>query len=910
MSLNESFILQDQIQTYLNSELPVFKTLARLLEIFLERHCALIAPLAIVKARTKDPASFAEKCLRKKRIYHDPVYQMTDLCGARVITSTQEDADNVCEFVRRNFLVIEEENLLKRLDINEFSYRSVHFLVTLPEINPSLCDTGDSFYSQEETQLYNCVINATDRDGKPRKRVAEIQVRTFLQHAWADIVHDRLYKTRIKLPRQYKRDAARLAAILENADAAFGELIDKIDGFEMNYGAYMNRSEMETEVAILRQLINSDSMGGGERPVHALRLALLARAMGNWEEIIGVLSPYIERESEQLTEIRVILGNAYCQCYSATPLSPEFGRGRALLHAVTEQLGAGEGKGKHTRLRAQAHAYLARSYGMSREEGWKGKALSHYYKAYTLVPYSPYHLEGYIEAELCAGGNSSFIAPLQPLIGASIGKCREHVSLHIELPFAWFTTAKLTIFQTLTTSGDHERKFSDCIDAFIRGIKECQVSHPLIEELAYIHVLRTELRETAQTEEIRQLSAGLAIVERLLYAGLTARHADLEQCYLSKNETFENAMDELMDKKKIGIVSPVVLIAGYAESGPDDPSAIDNYRDMIDSCLAAFTGTVICGGTTSGISGLVGEIACKHLSMGIKQYQLIGYLPDELPCDAGRDNRYDRFRPVSGSREFSINEPLQYWIDLLAADIDPSEVRMFGFGGGKIAFLEYELAVSLGAEVALIKNSGGAAEMVYAAEQWWNPGQVVQLPADSAVALAFVLSSSRDWERSELEPAAMFIHDEYIKKQIPSYENLQPWEKLKLTYRRSCFHQAAFAETNLRLSGLDVINASTEEIPADLRIMATNEQIEQMAIREHGRWCTERLRQGWRYAAESDKAKLLHKDLVPWEELTEEIRQYDRDAVLNYPVTLLRAGLTIRSPGNKAPNHPEQYSTP
>jgi hypothetical protein len=59
----------------------------------------------------------------------------------------------------------------------------------------------------------------------------------------------------------------------------------------------------------------------------------------------------------------------------------------------------------------------------------------------------------------------------------------------------------------------------------------------------------------------------------------------------------------------------------------------------------------------------------------------------------------------------------------------------------------------------------------------------------------------------------------------------------------------------------------------------------------------ERQRQGWTYAPERDDARQHHPLLVPWEQLSEEQREKDRDAVRNLPRLLETAGLRVRKIG-------------
>ena len=57
--------------------------------------------------------------------------------------------------------------------------------------------------------------------------VAEVQVRTILQHAWAEIEHDIQYKTSITTPDTIRRKFMSLAGLLEIADREFQAIQDE-----------------------------------------------------------------------------------------------------------------------------------------------------------------------------------------------------------------------------------------------------------------------------------------------------------------------------------------------------------------------------------------------------------------------------------------------------------------------------------------------------------------------------------------------------------------------------------------------------------------------------------------------------------------------------------------------------------
>jgi hypothetical protein len=82
---------------------------------------------------------------------------------------------------------------------------------------------------------------------------AEIQIRSILQHTWAEIEHDLGYKNNFGVPREVKRNFFRLAGILELADKEFKEIRDNIK----DYTARVSR-QMKTETGEI--LIDDNSI--------------------------------------------------------------------------------------------------------------------------------------------------------------------------------------------------------------------------------------------------------------------------------------------------------------------------------------------------------------------------------------------------------------------------------------------------------------------------------------------------------------------------------------------------------------------------------------------------------------------------------------------------------------------------
>jgi hypothetical protein len=66
-----------------------------------------------------------------------------------------------------------------------------------------------------------------------------------------------------------------------------------------------------------------------------------------------------------------------------------------------------------------------------------------------------------------------------------------------------------------------------------------------------------------------------------------------------------------------------------------------------------------------------------------------------------------------------------------------------------------------------------------------------------------------------------------------------------------------------------------------------------MAEYEHARWNVERLLEGWKYSTEKDVANKKSPSLIPWRDLTEGVKRWDRDAVRNVPLLLSKINYEI-----------------
>jgi hypothetical protein len=165
-----------------------------------------------------------------------------------------------------------------------------------------------------------------------------------------------------------------------------------------------------------------------------------------------------------------------------------------------------------------------------------------------------------------------------------------------------------------------------------------------------------------------------------------------------------------------GIRPEVIILAG--KGGRLSRKQKEEWAPFLHQMLSGFEGTVISGGTNSGIPGLAGEMALTYLEQGKKAFNLIGYLPEKLPDGAGRSPGYDQFM-TSPAQAFSLEDILNYWVDILFHGIIPEHVLLAGMDGGPLALSEYRLALSLGAKVTLLKDSGGSVKK-FREDPYWS----------------------------------------------------------------------------------------------------------------------------------------------------------------------------------------------
>jgi putative GTP pyrophosphokinase len=191
-----------------------------------------------IESRIKDPIHLEEKIIRKHEKYND-LSDITDLVGLRVITFFEDEVDKVAKIVESEFIIDEQNSIDKRkLESDRFGYMSLHYVASLNSERKKLT---------EYKRFQDIKI--------------EIQIRSILQHAWAEIEHDIGYKGEITIPDTLKRNFHRVAALLETADIEFVKIREGQKKYERSVAENIKRNPEEVEInsTSLRSYIYSSS---------------------------------------------------------------------------------------------------------------------------------------------------------------------------------------------------------------------------------------------------------------------------------------------------------------------------------------------------------------------------------------------------------------------------------------------------------------------------------------------------------------------------------------------------------------------------------------------------------------------------------------------------------------------------
>lgn len=173
----------------------------------------------LINSRLKEKNSLEKKIIKKNYKY-SCLEDITDIVGIRVIVYFEDEVDKVADLIEKEFDIDKENSIDKRIiSEDKFGYRSLHYVASYKK---------DRLKLKEYSVFKNLKF--------------EIQIRTILQHSWAEIEHDLGYKGENEIPSSAKRTFYRVAALLEQADIEFVKLKDTISEYEQNVGEQIKDS--------------------------------------------------------------------------------------------------------------------------------------------------------------------------------------------------------------------------------------------------------------------------------------------------------------------------------------------------------------------------------------------------------------------------------------------------------------------------------------------------------------------------------------------------------------------------------------------------------------------------------------------------------------------------------------------
>jgi putative GTP pyrophosphokinase len=157
-----------------------------------------------ITGRTKSVASFAAKAARAEPgspAHEEPLTGITDQVGVRVVAYLLSEVEAVAELLAEEFTILDDRDMGRETaSQGRFGYASRHLLISGSGRDPGL------------------------------EQPASVQVRTILQHAWAEFEHDIRYKGTV--PEEHAPDLDRrftlAAGLLELADREFSEIRGRI----------------------------------------------------------------------------------------------------------------------------------------------------------------------------------------------------------------------------------------------------------------------------------------------------------------------------------------------------------------------------------------------------------------------------------------------------------------------------------------------------------------------------------------------------------------------------------------------------------------------------------------------------------------------------------------------------------
>ncbi len=632
---------------------------------------------AIVQTRAKDIVSFAEKIQRpgKKHKYsNNPIDDLTDLCGGRCIFPTLEGVEKCSKLIEKEFRVYweESEDKLSELGVSQFGYLSKHYIIQLNLKSPIV--EGLTFQkktsslgadSKDKIIFSNFKVIERDYDGEGKiyngndvsrdmrrelfeelqDLYSEIQVRTLLQHAWGEIAHDRVYKANFPIPKTIQRSFNRVSAVLENTDAGFQKMIEELDMYVKNYGAYMTNQEIKEEIERLKIVVEiAPDLSKVEQYVY--RITSLARSIEKWEETINILDWYSQKvilSSRLNREYGLALSKS-----TTNPNSNQYLRAKKYLRLAIEENPED----------SDAYSIFG---GWWKKKGNLDKALNYYEKAYNCDPDDSYAVGNYFILEISHNKNYKILQYSKPIFQNVIAKCEMQKEIGVNIPWVFFDLGLFHLFLG---------NIMESLLNYLTGIRYCNSKWMIGTTLNTIDLLY----------EFEDKILGLKLVKHLLLLGLA---------YRFNEHSAIRAIEEIQKGQISRMKPPIVILAGKISQ--IQGKSMKEIEEILSNTFQHKSFTLLSRG--------IDEKGYKAIkSTGNASGKILKELNLELS-----PKKQDNFNQLEKSAR-QLENVLKYWSELLLNNIEIEDLKLIGIGADPLTSFEYRTALVFGCQVGVCRD--------------------------------------------------------------------------------------------------------------------------------------------------------------------------------------------------------------
>lgn len=275
------------IQKEYEKQGPARNDVVKDLEARVEATLKSLNPRPTVKGRAKSFQSYFKKMVRlmQKQESKTVIPLINDVVGVRVVCPFIEDLADAESALEHAFTVTEIERKGSNFSFKEFGYESTHILVEIPK-------------------------EIIKKRGPCGTAVAEIQIRTILQDAWAEVEHELVYKADFTpFDEPMKRKLAAVNASLSLADIVFQEIRDYQRQLNRELGkrreSFFRKIEESTDGLLFKEdedqsrkttLFRLEPSRGGDTIDDMLLDALYAHNNDQFERAVAIYTRILELE--------------------------------------------------------------------------------------------------------------------------------------------------------------------------------------------------------------------------------------------------------------------------------------------------------------------------------------------------------------------------------------------------------------------------------------------------------------------------------------------------------------------------------------------------------------------------------------------------------------------------------------